>query len=74
MEKIIMTAIDASQVMGRKVVDTGVSMIGMGGNVYHCGHCGRKMMHAVDLSQATVPLVYLCGSCGTYNEDPGDGK
>lgn len=54
----------------RTVFNTGVSTVGRGGDDYYCGHCGRKMIHNMDLSRLEVQIVYACGSCGGYNLPP----
>jgi hypothetical protein len=56
---------------GREVMDTGVSMLGLGGDNAFCGNCGREMMHQVPIRAMLVNMLYRC-SCGTLNEVPKD--
>ncbi|CAA7616361.1 hypothetical protein [Magnetospirillum sp. UT-4] len=70
MADIMMAAIDRGEAGERQVFHTGVSTVGQGGDDYLCGHCGRRMVHAMDLTRIEVPMVYECGGCGGYNVLP----
>lgn len=70
MAELMMTAIQKFEAGERQVFNTGVSTVGRGGDDYFCGHCGRKMIHNMDLSRLEVEIVYECGECGGYNVPP----
>jgi hypothetical protein len=70
MADIVMTPIPPEKVGDRPVMNTGVSMVGLGGDNVFCGHCDREMMHGFDLSKMQVELVYQCGGCDGYNVKP----
>lgn len=66
----MMIPIQEYQIEGRTVFNTGVSTVGKGGDDYFCGHCGRKMIHNMDLARIEAPVVYQCGGCQCYNLPP----
>ncbi|MGE5546667.1 MAG: hypothetical protein ACM33T_07215 [Solirubrobacterales bacterium] len=70
MTQIVLAAITPDDVGERPVVNTGVSMLGMGGDDYVCGHCGRLMMHNFDAGKMQAAMVYQCGGCGGFNVKP----
>jgi predicted RNA-binding Zn-ribbon protein involved in translation (DUF1610 family) len=70
MADISMTGIGFNDAGDRTLFDTGVSTVGRGGDDYFCGHCGRKMIHNMDLKRIEVEVVYVCGGCGGYNLAP----
>lgn len=70
MAEFMLTPITENEIGGLNVFNTGVSTVGKGGHDYFCGHCGRKMIHAMDLSKLETPVVYQCGGCGSYNLAP----
>lgn len=67
MGKIVMTAITPEQAGNRDVMDTGVSMLGLGGDDWICGHCGRMMIQSMDLKAVQTPMAYRCGVCEGLN-------
>ncbi|OJX81779.1 hypothetical protein [Magnetospirillum sp. 64-120] len=70
MAELMLTPITENEIGARNVFNTGVSTVGKGGHDYFCGHCGRKMIHNMDLSKLETPVVYQCGGCGSYNLAP----
>lgn len=70
MAEIMLTPITASEIEGRTVLNTGVSTVGRGGNDYFCGHCGRRLIHNMDLGRLETPIVYQCDTCKGYNVAP----
>lgn len=70
MAERIMTAIAPYEAGERQIFNTGVSTVGRGGDDYFCGHCGRKMIHNMDLSRIETEIIYECGGCGGYNVPP----
>lgn len=70
MAEFMMIPIQEYQIEGRTVFNTGVSTVGKGGDDYFCGHCGRKMIHNMNLGRIEVPVVYQCGGCQCYNLPP----
>ena len=74
MSELMMVPLLETQIGDRNVFNTGVSTVGRGGNDYFCGHCGRKMMHGMNLAAMQVEVVYQCGGCGGYNLAPDMGK
>lgn len=70
MAEYIMIAIAQHEAGERTIFNTGVSTVGRGGHDYFCGHCGRKMIHNMDLSRIEAAIVYVCGGCGGYNLPP----
>lgn len=70
MAEIMMVAIAEWEVGDRNVFNTGVSTVGRGGHDYFCGHCGRKMIHNMDLTRIEAEVVYQCGGCGGHNLPP----
>jgi DNA-directed RNA polymerase subunit RPC12/RpoP len=70
MANIVMKPIAEEDAGGRQVMDTGVSMIGLGGDNWKCGYCGREMMHEVPLQNVKADLLYRCGLCGGLNQMP----
>lgn len=65
-----MTAIAPYQAGERKIFQTGVSTVGRGGDDFICGHCGRKMIHNMDLGRLEIEIIYECGGCGGFNLPP----
>lgn len=70
MAELMMIAIPQYEAGDRQIFNTGVSTVGRGGDDYFCGHCGRKMIHNMDLGRLEVAVVYECGGCGGYNVPP----
>lgn len=66
----VLTPIGPADVDGRKVMHTGVSMVGLKGDDYLCGHCGKQMLTTFNLSMMQVSMVYQCGVCDGYNVAP----
>ncbi len=52
------------------VFNTGVSTVGLGGDDFFCAHCGRKMMHNMNVKRIEANVVYQCGGCQGYNLMP----
>lgn len=67
MAQITMKAITEKDAIGRPVFDTGVSTIGLKGDDFICGHCGRTMMSNFDISRMQLKMAYKCGGCGGLN-------
>ena len=72
MGSVVMKSVAEDKVNGREVMDTGASMIGLGGDNVFCGTCGREMMHDVPIKTMKVNLLYRCSACGSINEVPQD--
>lgn len=70
MAEITLTAITPVQVGERNVINTGVSMLGMGGDDFACGHCGRVMIHSFAMQNIQADMVYQCAGCDGYNVKP----
>lgn len=70
MAEIELTAIMPTQVGDRNVINTGVSMLGMGGDDFLCGHCGRLMIHSFAMENIGADMVYQCSGCDGYNVKP----
>lgn len=70
MGEYTMNPIEPDEAGERTVFNTGVSTVGQGGDDYYCGHCGRKMIHNMNLARVQVEVVYVCGGCGGYNVPP----
>jgi hypothetical protein len=70
MGRLVLTVVEEDAIDGRDIVDTGVSMVGLGGDDVICGRCGREMMTQVPLRTMQVTLLYRCEVCGTVNEVP----
>ena len=71
MADIVLKVVAEAYVNGRQIMDTGVAMLGLGGDNAFCGSCGREMMHETPIKSMLVNLLYLC-SCGALNEVPHD--
>ena len=71
MADIVLKVVAEAYVNGREVMDTGVVMLGLGGDNAFCGSCGREMMHEVPVRSLLVNLLFQC-SCGALNEIPQD--
>ncbi len=69
MADIVMKVVAEVYVNGRDIMDTGVSMMGLGGDNAFCGSCGREMMHDIPVREMKVTLLFRC-SCGALNEVP----
>lgn len=72
MGEYMMTAVSEQEAAGLEVFDTGVSMMGLKGDDWHCGHCGRLFMTKVDLRGMKVKMAYRC-ACGGLSVMPEDG-
>lgn len=70
MTEIQLTPIGPEKLGERPVINTGVSMVGLGHDSFICGHCGREMMHSFDISKMQADMVYQCGGCEGYNVRP----
>lgn len=70
MVEIVLVAITPDRVGDRPIVNTGVSMVGLGGDSFICGHCGREMMSSFDITRMQADMVYQCGGCDGYNVRP----
>jgi hypothetical protein len=73
MAEIMMHPVAPYEVGERQVFNTGVSTVGKAGDDYFCAHCGRKMIHNMDLGRIEVAMVYECGGCGGLNIPPAKG-
>jgi hypothetical protein len=71
MAEITMLPIQPHEAGGLEVVDTGVSMLGIEGPDWRCGHCNRLMIQTMKLEEVKVTLAYQCGLCGGLNLVPG---
>ena len=71
MADIILTVVAEAYINGREIMDTGVSMMGVGGDNAFCGNCDREMMHDVPIKSMLVNMLYQC-SCGSLNAVPQD--
>lgn len=69
MADIVLKVVAEAFIQGREIMDTGVSMIGLGGDNGFCGNCGREMMHDVPFRDMKTNLLFRC-SCGSVNEAP----
>jgi predicted RNA-binding Zn-ribbon protein involved in translation (DUF1610 family) len=70
MAEITLIPINSDEADGMTVVDTGVAMLGMGGNSWRCGHCGRMVARDIDLAAVQVPTAYQCSMCGGLSVVP----
>jgi predicted SprT family Zn-dependent metalloprotease len=70
MVRIVMSALRPEAAEGRPVINTGISMMGLKGNDYVCGHCGKVMMQSFDASNVRSDMVYVCGACQGPNGLP----
>jgi DNA-directed RNA polymerase subunit RPC12/RpoP len=70
MSDIVMKFVPADEAGDRTVFNTGVAMIGLGGENWRCGDCRREMMHGVAAATLNADLLYRCNSCGALNEVP----
>ncbi|MFA6021892.1 MAG: hypothetical protein WC722_16640 [Rhodospirillales bacterium] len=70
MAEFMMKPISQNDIGERTIFNTGVSTVGKGGDDYFCGHCGRKMIHNMNLSAIEATVVYQCGGCQSYNLPP----
>lgn len=70
MADIVLVAVTPDKVGERPIVNTGVSMVGLGADNCFCGHCGREMMHGFDIGRMAADMVYQCGGCEGYNVRP----
>lgn len=73
MAEITMNPIEPHLAGDLEVVDTGVSMLGIDGPDWRCGHCGRLMITNMKLDTIKVMLAYKCGRCEGLNLVPGQG-
>jgi DNA-directed RNA polymerase subunit RPC12/RpoP len=72
MGTVVLKHVPEDKLENREIVETGVAMLGLGGDNVHCGVCGREMMHDVPIRTMKVDLVYRCAGCGSLNEVPTD--
>ena len=72
MTTIILRVVDETEAERRPVMDTGVSMVGLGGDRGVCGRCGREIMTDVPFRAMRVDMLFRCGACGALNEAPRD--
>jgi predicted SprT family Zn-dependent metalloprotease len=70
MAEIVMLPVAPYELGDRQVFNTGVSTVGRGGHDYYCAHCGRQMVHNMDLARIEAEIVYACGGCGGLNVPP----
>ena len=63
MSRIVMSPLSPELVQGRPMINTGISMIGLKGDDYVCGHCGKIIMQNFDASGVRGDMVYVCGNC-----------
>lgn len=73
MADIELIPIMPAQVGDRPVLNTGVSMLGRGGDNFICGHCGRVMIHSFPLAALQADTAYQCEGCEGYNLKPKEG-
>jgi hypothetical protein len=69
MADLVLKLVSEALAEGRDVMETGVSMLGLGGDNVFCGNCGREIMHDFPIRTMKVDLLYRC-SCGALNEVP----
>ncbi|MBI3444771.1 MAG: hypothetical protein HY055_05315 [Magnetospirillum sp.] len=72
MGSVVLKNVPEDKILGREIMDTGVSMIGLGGDNVFCGTCGREIMHDMPIKTMKVNLLYRCDACGGINEVPQD--
>lgn len=72
MADIVLKVVAEAYINGREIVNTGLTMMGLGGDNYFCGGCKREMMHEVPIKTMQVNFLYLCDTCNTLNEIPHD--
>lgn len=70
MAQIMMVAISPAEAGDKPSINTGVSMLGRGGDDFVCGHCGRVMIHSFNMSAMQAEMVFQCGGCGGHNVAP----
>lgn len=70
MAEFMMLPITQNDIGESTVFNTGVSTVGKSGDDYFCGHCGRKMIHNMNLATIEAAVVYQCGGCQGYNLPP----
>jgi len=71
MADIVLKVVAEAYVNGRDIMETGVSMMGLGGDNCFCGNCNREMMHEFPIRDLKIGMLFLC-SCGSLNELPKD--
>lgn len=74
MADYVLEPLEIWQSHDRKVVDTGLSLIGRGGNAYLCGHCGKQIMSNMRLNTMEPSVIFKCGGCGGLNDRPAEDK
>jgi DNA-directed RNA polymerase subunit RPC12/RpoP len=72
MGTVVLKFVPEDRIGDREIIDTGVMMLGLGGDNVHCGLCGREMMHEVPIRDMKVNMLYRCAGCGSLNEIPAD--
>jgi DNA-directed RNA polymerase subunit RPC12/RpoP len=73
MTKHLLTPLSPDDAMGRPTINTGVAMLGRGGDDYVCAHCGRVVIQDFNMNATEPTMVYVCGSCGGLNGAPAKG-
>ncbi len=70
MTKFVLTPLTPEEAEGRPSINTGVAMLGLGGNDYVCAHCGRVVIQGFNMDTTLPAMVYVCGVCGGHNGAP----